>query len=99
MFDDSLSIEITKSSKILIDFSSIIGFTLISIHGYQYLVLYAFVIEFEVDYRFTFTYLPSFDIFVLTFHFFLCRLFRGCKDSIESIDTTIINEQYNEAEN
>ena len=33
--------------------------------------------------------MPSFDIFVLIFDFFLYRLFLGCKDSIEHIDATI----------
>ena len=47
-------------------------------------------------YRFTFTYLPSFDMFVLTFGFFLCRLLPGCKGSIECMDATMINEQSDE---
>ena len=95
VFNDSLSIKITKSSKILklfvLIFFLTISFTLTVI--IRYITSYAFLIEFEVDYYFAFTYLSSFDICVVTFVFFLCRLFLGCKNGI---DAMIINEESDE---
>ena len=90
--DDSLSIKITKSSKILRLFVLIFLQSSVTVN----LVSYTSLIEFEDDYRFTFTYLPSFHIFVQTFGFFLCRLFLDQKDSTGCIDATIINEQSDE---
>ena len=96
MFNDSLSTKITKSSKILKLFLLIFLWSSISLLRLSVPYFIGFFNRMWSWLSLTFIYLPSFDTFVLTFGFFLCRLLLGSKNSIECIDATMINEQSDE---